>query len=183
MNRENQFLNTIDDFNEKNIFSKVFEPKHNKSIEYDQKKQAHISRIIENFPNQSRVDTFQQKLAENQDGGTTSTTMQGPSFQEMSKREMAKKQKAMEAKLYQDQQILAKLAEREAAKKQQQDEYERVVREVEDFKKEEAKKRMDVKHRRKAYIDEVKRQMQETPRTFAKTGVAIINVNNESSLL
>ena len=69
-------------------------------IEYDQKKQANISKIIENFPMQSRINTFQEKLAENENAYTS---INGPSFQEMTKRAQSKKQKIMEAKLYQDQ--------------------------------------------------------------------------------
>ena len=49
---------------------------------------------------QSRINTFQEKLAENENAYTS---INGPSFQEMTKRAQSKKQKIMEAKLYQDQ--------------------------------------------------------------------------------
>lgn len=99
---------------------------------------------------------------------------QGPSNQEQAMRQMTKKKKEMEAKMFQDQQVQEKRAIQDAKKKEQVDEYHRMVQDVEKYQKEEAQKKIDKLNRNKNHLDQVKRQMQEPPRTFAKTGVAII---------
>ena len=95
MNRQSELQKTIQDFNDVNIMSFVFQDKHNKTLEYDEKKQANISKIIEKFPMESRINSYQQKLI-SKDNPFNPT--QGPSFQQMSQREMDKKKKAIEAK-------------------------------------------------------------------------------------
>ena len=93
------------DFNENNILSYVYETKKNKSHEYDQKKQANISKIVENFPAHNKNENYSNKLA---GGDNTNNPTQGPSLSDQELRKMAKKKKEMEAKLFQDQQIREK---------------------------------------------------------------------------
>lgn len=88
----------------------------------------------------------------------------------------------MEAKLFQDRQVQEKNALKEAKKQEQQDEYERVIKEVESFKAEEAKKKMDRISKNKNHLALVQRQMKEEPRMFAKTGVAIVRNTGLPSL-
>lgn len=52
-----------------------------------------------------------------------------------------------------------------------------MVKDVEKFQKEEAQKKIDNLNKHKNHLDLVKKQMQEPPRMFAKTGVAIIKNN------
>ena len=66
---------------------------------------------------------------------------------------MNKKKKEMEAKLFQDQQVREKKAFEEAQKKQQQDEYNKVVQDVEVFQKEEAQKKLDLLTKNKNHLD------------------------------
>lgn len=66
---------------------------------------------------------------------------------------MNKKKKEMEAKLFQDQQVREKKAFEEAQKKQQQDEYNKVVLDVEVFQKEEAQKKLDLLTKNKNHLD------------------------------
>lgn len=75
-NRQSKLSRQQDDFNEKNILSYVYETKVNKSHEYDQKKQANISKIIENFPMQSKIDQYNKVIAGSEQGFNPT---QGPS--------------------------------------------------------------------------------------------------------
>ena len=89
-------------------------------------------------------------------------------------RQMTKKKKEMEAKMFQDQQVKEKMAFIDVKKQQQADDYKRMVTDVETFQKEEAQKKIDKMNRNKSHLDQVKKQMTQPSRTFAKTGVAVI---------
>ena len=65
---------------------------------------------------------------------------------------MAKKKKEMEAKLFQDQQVREKKAYKDAQKREQDDEYARLVKDVENFKQEEAQKKVDLKNKEKNHL-------------------------------
>ena len=66
------------------------------------------------------------------------------------------------------------MAFKDAKKQQQADDYNRMVKDVETFQKEEAQKKIDKLNRNKSHLDQVKKQMTQPTRTFAKTGVAVI---------
>ena len=108
-NRESELNNTIKDFGDKNIMSQVFEKKNNRSLEYDQKKEAAIGKIMQNFSMETRVDTFQKRLAAVSSEATHNPT-QGPSNNELNLRKMQQKKKELEAKQFLDQQVIAKKA-------------------------------------------------------------------------
>ena len=108
-NRESELNNTIKDFGDKNIMSQVFEKKNNRSLEYDQKKEAAIGKIMQNFSMETRVDTFQKRLAAVSSEATHNPT-QGPSNNELNLRKMQQKKKELEAKQFLDQQVIAKQA-------------------------------------------------------------------------
>ena len=121
-------LTTKDDFKDNNVLSYVYEAKLHKSYEYDKKKEANISKIMENFPTEEKVMQIGQ--------GTNPTD--GPSREAQEKRKADQKKKEMEAKLFQDMQVQEKNAKRQAEKEQQIADYQRVIKEVESFQQEEA---------------------------------------------
>ena len=80
-----------DDIEDNNVLSYVYDPKSNKSHEYDKIKQANISKIMENFPVHDKYESYSKKLAD---------ADFGPSYDAQAKRIMLKKKKEMEAKLF-----------------------------------------------------------------------------------
>ena len=99
---------------------------------------------------QSKIEQYSKAIAGSEQGFNPT---QGPSNQEQQARQMSKKKKEMEAKLFQDQQVREKKAFEEAQKKQQLDEYNKVVQDVEVFQKEEAQKKLDALTKNKNHLD------------------------------
>ena len=80
----------------------------------------------------------------------------------------------MEAKRYQDIQVLEKEKEKEVERKVKLKEFEKSLKDAELFKKQEADKKEEVKKKNLLNASQVYEQIGEEPRTFAKTGIAII---------
>ena len=57
---------------------------------------------------------------------------------------------------------------------QKQAEYEQNLKQSEEFHKEQERKREERKAKNMMHVQDIKDQMRELPRTFAKTGIAII---------
>lgn len=53
-----------EDFSGHNILSYVYEAKQHKSYEYDQKKEANISKIIQAFPVQDKREQYSRTIGE-----------------------------------------------------------------------------------------------------------------------
>jgi hypothetical protein len=56
----NQKVN-INDFNDNNVLSYVYETKLHKSYEYDKKKEANISKIMINFPKEDKIELYHNR--------------------------------------------------------------------------------------------------------------------------
>ena len=117
----------IDDFDDNNIMSYIYEKKLHKSYEYDKKKEANISKIMINFPTEDKIEQFHNKKS----GGINPTD--GPSKEAQARRQAEKKKLEMEAKLFQDMQVQEKNAKKLAEKEQQMVDYQKVIKEVESF--------------------------------------------------
>ena len=101
---------------------------------------------------ESRVDTFQKKLAAVSTENAFNPT-QGPSYAELNQRKMDKKQKEIEAKRYLDQQVTAKQALKAQQKLEQGKEYHLIKEEVENYKLEMNKKKMELINRNREHLE------------------------------
>lgn len=60
--RLSQMAKRVEDFKDNNILSYVYQAKQNKSFEYDQKKEANITKIIQAFPVQDKREQYTRTL-------------------------------------------------------------------------------------------------------------------------
>lgn len=94
------------------------------------------------------------------------------------KRATDKKTKEMEAKLFQDRQVAAKMAAREADKTVKVSEAMELQKKVAQFQLEDEQKKMSIKKKNTDHLEIMKKQMGAKPKTkdlaLVKTGVAII---------
>ena len=84
------------------------------------------------------------------------------------------KQKEMQTKLYQDLQVQAKMEAKKREEQEKQAEHLALLAASTKFKEDEAKKKQEIKERNKKHANLVIKQMKEEPRSFAKTGIAIL---------
>ena len=85
-----------------------------------------------------------------------------------------RKEKEMQIKAFQDRQLEEKMMLKEAAKNKKIEDYQKVIQDKLSFDEEEKKKRQYIKEKNIENLVQVKRQMNEEPRMFAKTGIAIL---------
>ena len=85
-----------------------------------------------------------------------------------------RKDKEMQIKAFQDKQLEEKMAIKEAAKNKKNEDYQKVIQDKLSFDDEERRKREYIRDKNLENLVQVKRQMNEEPRMFAKTGIAIL---------
>ena len=90
------------------------------------------------------------------------------------KRLVDRKQKELEAKLFLDKQIAEKDYLKQQFLVQKQADADHLQKLTEDYTIEQEKKREERRVKNLMHVEQVKEQMKEVPRTFAKTGIAII---------
>ena len=90
------------------------------------------------------------------------------------KRLVDRKQKELEAKLFLDKQIAEKDYLKQQFLVQKQADADQLQKLTEDYTIEQEKKREERRVKNLMHVEQVKEQMKEVPRTFAKTGIAII---------
>jgi len=93
---------------------------------------------------------------------------------EQRQRQEVKKRKELETKLFQDQQIRDKEKIKAVEVAAKLEEFERTLKDTEKYKLEQVQKQKEDREKNRKHITQVLDQMKEAPRTFAKTGIAII---------
>ena len=167
--REAVFSST-DDFKDNNIMSYCFNKKANKSYELGRRNDKIINIIRSQFTaNEDHVrleDIRIQKYRERKN-------------KEISEMEAAKnktrKMREMEIKKFQDEQVELKQKARDDEQKRKMQDHNKLKKEYERYQEENSKRKEQIQKRNKEHQHIVLEQMKEEPRTFAKTGVAIIN--------
>lgn len=134
--RQSALANRVADFSEKNLLSYVYDNHEHKSYELDKKKERMIGLMKDQFQSDPRLRTHMDKTLERDH-----ETIEKRKEKELERRMNEKKKKEMEAKMFQDQQVLAKLQLKEELQKQKIKDQEQVDKDVIKFKEEEAKRK------------------------------------------
>lgn len=126
--RENR-MGKVADFSDHNVFSYVYAPKVHKSYAMGQKNEAVVSMMKEQFMQRHDPDL------ENQNMLKVVTEKNKKTEQELKERARARKMKEMEAKFFQDNQVLLKKDEENLKKIQKLKDFDDIQKKVELFKR------------------------------------------------